>query len=479
MPILVVGMHRSGTSMITRMLNLAGVYLGPEEDLLPPVTNDNDKGFWENFDIAIKVNEGILNYLGGSWKQPPIFYKDWQKQPELAPFREEATKVIDMLREKPLWGWKDPRTSLMLSFWRDMVGDTDLKLVVCLRSPVAVAKSLTSRGDTVEQVYSLWSIYNRQMMDDLAGLPYIITHYDSYFQDARTEFQRLTDFLGLEVSEEIVQQACDWIEGNLRRQMPGLEELAENDVPFPVIEQYLEMCAQAGPVYAELFRQQLADSKYLDWSLPLSDTFKQKVMATRLLNLSKEKAEADERIAGSTKYIAELEEMVRKQDGYIKEREALIKEREAVIAEVSEMVRKQDGYIKERDLKIATQDSQLEVTKDIRKVVEQTVYLQAQVIEIQNILVGKNEYISTLEKNVHDQHKKILLHEDAWREAVNSYNEAETYARQLTARLEEAQAEIARLTAELEIARQSAAANPLAGVSVRLKNRLNGILSQK
>ena len=63
MPVCITGMHRSGTSMIARILNLCGLYLGPQDKMMPPKP-DNPQGFWENIDLAV-LNENILMHLGG------------------------------------------------------------------------------------------------------------------------------------------------------------------------------------------------------------------------------------------------------------------------------------------------------------------------------------------------------------------------------------------------------------------------------
>ena len=54
----IAGMHRSGTSLVARLLNLTGVYLGPEERMIPPKP-DNPTGFWENLDF-VHLNDQIL-----------------------------------------------------------------------------------------------------------------------------------------------------------------------------------------------------------------------------------------------------------------------------------------------------------------------------------------------------------------------------------------------------------------------------------
>ena len=64
-------MHRSGTSVLTRCMNLGGLYLGKPEDLIyDPDNPSNPKGHWEHKEF-VEINETILEYLDGSWDNPP------------------------------------------------------------------------------------------------------------------------------------------------------------------------------------------------------------------------------------------------------------------------------------------------------------------------------------------------------------------------------------------------------------------------
>jgi len=74
MPICVAGMHRSGTSMVGRLLYQGGLYLGPDSELMPPGP-DNPDGYWENRRF-LQINDGILEEIlapvpmptdGGPW----------------------------------------------------------------------------------------------------------------------------------------------------------------------------------------------------------------------------------------------------------------------------------------------------------------------------------------------------------------------------------------------------------------------------
>ena len=72
----ILGMHRCGTSLITRVVNLLGWHLGAEERLMK-ADQFNPKGYWEHQSI-VDLNDEILRRLGGSWRDPPPFPSGWE-----------------------------------------------------------------------------------------------------------------------------------------------------------------------------------------------------------------------------------------------------------------------------------------------------------------------------------------------------------------------------------------------------------------
>ena len=67
MQIVVLGMHRSGTSALCGLLNLAGVYFGREGEFIQ-TKDENPKGFWERKDVR-RLNDEILHSLGSDWSE--------------------------------------------------------------------------------------------------------------------------------------------------------------------------------------------------------------------------------------------------------------------------------------------------------------------------------------------------------------------------------------------------------------------------
>lgn len=277
-PVCITGMHRSGTSMITRLLNLCGLYLGPEE-LLLPAQPDNPEGFWEIEEIHL-INNDILERFGGAWDQPPASLPDrYSDIPEMMLYRQRAQKILQIFDKQAPWGWKDPRSSLTLNFWREILGD--LKVIICLRNPLDAVGSLTSRGTPVHFGYQVWQSYYKSLLDQAKDLPFLITHYDSYFYNGEAELQRLIDFLGLATSKTQVREAVYFTKTQLRKHSSTDQDLANSVVPLEIVQNYLELCEQAGPVYREL-----QESRPLA-ALSLSPAEQTKLLHSRLSYLNK------------------------------------------------------------------------------------------------------------------------------------------------------------------------------------------------
>jgi hypothetical protein len=140
----VLGMHRSGTSALTRLLNLLGVDLG--ENLLPGRV-DNPKGFWEHRGI-LDIHDDLLDALQSSFDDILPLPGGWHQEPQTAPFRQ---RLIDLIRadfgQTKLWGFKDPRTCRLLPMWLEIFADVgaEARFVFVVRDPGEIALSLEAR----------------------------------------------------------------------------------------------------------------------------------------------------------------------------------------------------------------------------------------------------------------------------------------------------------------------------------------------
>ena len=192
--ICVLGMHRSGTSLAARLINLLGIELGAVERLTAPAP-DNPRGYWEHAALT-RLNDEILTALGGSWDEPPPPPADWDADPRLTSLRQAARALIDReFGDTACWAWKDPRNCLTLPFWRPHL--PPLRHVLCLRNPVDVARSLERRnGFSFAKSQDLWLRYVAAALANTSGHPRFLLFYEDLMADWSTEMRRLDRFLG-------------------------------------------------------------------------------------------------------------------------------------------------------------------------------------------------------------------------------------------------------------------------------------------
>src|SRR5262245_66646847 len=98
-------MHRSGTSLLTRLLNLLGVELGQNERLTTEPIANNPRGYWEHHELTA-INDAILHRFGGKWDEPPSLPSEWSGLDDLE--GRARTLIEDEFSKAQLWACKDP-----------------------------------------------------------------------------------------------------------------------------------------------------------------------------------------------------------------------------------------------------------------------------------------------------------------------------------------------------------------------------------
>lgn len=142
--ILVLGMHRSGTSACTRVLNMLGCALS---DQLIGVGKGNENGHWEAL-AAVNLNEEILASAGSSHEDWGSINPDWRDSAIRSQMVERASAVIkEHARLGPLFALKDPRMCRLGDVWIEAAkaADVDPLVFVMLRNPLEVTGSLEAR----------------------------------------------------------------------------------------------------------------------------------------------------------------------------------------------------------------------------------------------------------------------------------------------------------------------------------------------
>lgn len=126
-----------------RVLRSLGVDLGREESHFPPDADDNPQGYQEHMQI-VELDDRLLRHLGGHASEVPAPAQGWEAAADIDAFVDQARPLLAELFTSDPWAFKDPRTSVLLPFWRRV--RTDLRVIVCVRHPLEVAESMLRRG---------------------------------------------------------------------------------------------------------------------------------------------------------------------------------------------------------------------------------------------------------------------------------------------------------------------------------------------
>ena len=217
--LVVLGMHRSGTSAMARVLNLCGAHLPAK--LKPPKLGVNPKGFWEP-EAVLDLNVRIMRQLGGDWSHVEFPLPAGGEVVE-----EFATDAADLLRTeyegRPTILLKDPRMCILAPLWDKALRDGGYRpaYVVPIRHPLEVARSLEARGDMTEaEGLALWLAYMRRVAAFAEGRRDVIyVGYDALLEDWRLVVERISERLGVALPPgERGAAIDDFLERDLRTQ---------------------------------------------------------------------------------------------------------------------------------------------------------------------------------------------------------------------------------------------------------------------
>ncbi|MCW5726859.1 hypothetical protein [Parvibaculum sp.] len=199
--VLVLGMHRSGTSALARVLSILGV--GLPENLVEAAAS-NPAGFWEP-ETIVRLNQAILGAAGSSWDDWQAFDPDWYSSPAASEFRMRALEALNAeFGNAPLFVLKDPRICRLAPFWLDVFGRAGVKplIVLPLRNPLEVAASLEKRDNLAPEFGCL--VWLRHVLEAEAasrGLPRFHCSYDELLTGWPQLVARAADVLKLSCPE--------------------------------------------------------------------------------------------------------------------------------------------------------------------------------------------------------------------------------------------------------------------------------------
>ncbi|HEV2189795.1 MAG TPA: glycosyltransferase [Stellaceae bacterium] len=176
--LVVLGMHRSGTSALTGMLHHLGVALG---DRLMAATPDNPRGYWEHGDI-VAIHERMMAALGWGWDDIRSLPAGFDREETAQAARRELVAILNRdFAGVPLWGLKDPRLCRLMPLWVELFAEerVEPRYLLAMRHPLDVAESLAARdGMSAAWGALLWLGHSLDAERATRGAKRFIVHYE-------------------------------------------------------------------------------------------------------------------------------------------------------------------------------------------------------------------------------------------------------------------------------------------------------------
>ncbi|MGR0185210.1 hypothetical protein [Azospirillum aestuarii] len=213
---IVLGMHRSSTSLTAGALHRLGIDM-TDGDLAADEFNKG--GYYERFHL-VELHDRFLESLGSRWDSLSPLAPGWWRDPPALALRN---RIVDRLRtELPhspqrLWGLKDPRLMRLLPLWLDVCVDLDLepRIILVTRTPDEVAASLARRDNmSREDALVLWAVHHMEFLQHVGDTPWIRIDRDHWLDDHHAHALRLLHFLGVPTAtrDNAMLALDEWVE---------------------------------------------------------------------------------------------------------------------------------------------------------------------------------------------------------------------------------------------------------------------------
>jgi len=231
--ILVLGMHRSGTSALTGTLYLLDVYLGSK---LMEANIANEKGFFENNNLY-KVNDTLLKECGSAWDD--IFYKE-DKLENITNINNLKIIIKKEFEYSNLFAIKDPRLAYLFPIYEKVLKelDIDIKIILPYRNPIEVANSLnTHHKISLEKGMLLWGYHFLFAEKYSRGYERAFVSFDALINETEETIKMISKSLSINLDEKYLknkQKIEEFLEPDLKHHNISIDNLSNN---VPVIVQ--------------------------------------------------------------------------------------------------------------------------------------------------------------------------------------------------------------------------------------------------
>lgn len=245
--VLVLGVHRSGTSLLTETAAQLGLHAGNPEDL-DAGDRWNERGYWEHRGIRA-VDEALLAACDDDWFGASGFDAARLPAGDAASLSERARALVDALDARAPWVAKDPRLCVLLPFWLPLLSSP--AFLFSLRGPLSVARSLRARdGLPLPVGVAIWEVQLLSAIAATKGRPRAAFWYEDLVDFPGPETARLAAWLREEVGLPAAEANGVAVDPGLRHQVT---DRTEEEARLPVGARRLAHALRTGEAFSDAF----------------------------------------------------------------------------------------------------------------------------------------------------------------------------------------------------------------------------------
>jgi hypothetical protein len=424
--IIVLGMHRSGTSAITRGLQALQVQLG--ETLMPAVARNNQKGFWEDLTVY-NFHNSLLDALNRTWHTLSPLSAAELTGSTAQTFLPQAVELLSRKLENSegVFGLKDPRFPQLLPFWQQVFSQLQLQVsyILACRNPKSVAQSLAKRdGFDLQKGYYLWQTHMLLSLNYTSHQNRLVVDFDNVMTNPVHQLERISQVINLSfdpAASEVQDYAENFLESKLRHTRYSLidvrtdelaastlidlyrllKDLADDRVSFsdPHVETTIEQLTQQFQGITHLMNYLgVCDDRANDYAAQLAESRDQlATLSQSVEDLDDQVLSLNQAMDNRDKYIGELDSVLQERDNQLDQARTTLQQRDQTINQLDHQLAKRESAIAELHQQLTERESAIaELHQQLTERESAIAGLHQQLTERETVVIHLRDQLTSL-----------------------------------------------------------------------------------
>ncbi|ADN08331.1 sulfotransferase family protein [Sulfurimonas autotrophica] len=410
--ILVLGMHRSGTSALTGVLNMCDIYLGSE---LMAANHANEKGYFENNEL-FKVNEKLLFECNSSWDD--IFYNE--EKLENIKNIDELKKIIKKEFEySNIFAIKDPRLAFLFPVYKKALEELhiDIKVILPYRNPVEVANSLHTRdGISMEKGMLLWGYYFLLAEKQSRGYERVFVDFDNLINETTDTVKMIAKSLNIDLDEKYLknrQEIEKFLEAGLKHHNISIDNLSSK-IPTMVQKVLaLKDCFNNKSVLKKFdeLRNEFFSYQKLFYNREIINFLEELQKTKETLTQSQETiAQKDKELAQTKETLTQSQETIAQKDKELAQTKETLTQSQETIAQKDKELTEVKENLAQKDKELTqAKESLTQKDKELTQAKESLTQKDKELIQVKEDLTQKDKMIKSKNKEIESLKDELVL----------------------------------------------------------------------